>query len=255
MKKWFTILFLMPFIAHAQHEFEANLMNSDHGILPYRILYPANITEGHKYPLFIFLHGAGERGNDNLLQLKHGSSLFTADVNREKYPAIVVFPQCPENDFWAKVSFSREGDKRKFDFDPDSGATSSMNMLLELVDSLSNLQMVDKQRIYVGGLSMGGMGTFELVYRRPDLFAAAVPICGGGNPIVAQSYNDTEFWIFHGVADEVVPVAYSKIMHEAIQEQGLKTALTIYPGVGHNSWDNAFEEPELLNWIFSKNLE
>lgn len=106
--------------------------------------------------------------------------------------------------------------------------------------------------MYVGGLSMGGFGTFELVRRNPKLFAAAFPICGGANPITAKKMKHLDWWVFHGEADKVVPPRYSTQMVDAMKKDGLSVKYSLYPGVGHNSWDNAFAEPELLPWLFSK---
>ncbi|HPV57658.1 MAG TPA: prolyl oligopeptidase family serine peptidase, partial [Tenuifilaceae bacterium] len=130
--------------------------------------------------------------------------------------------------------------------------TPPMELLVKFVKSISKEKYVDKNRIYVGGLSMGGMGTFELLYRLPKVFAAAFPICGGSSPDVAKKYaKKVKLWIFHGEMDEVVSVEYSKQMHKAILSNGGEAKLTLYPFVNHNSWENAFGEPDLMPWLFS----
>jgi len=126
-------------------------------------------------------------------------------------------------------------------------------MVMNFIDTLVKAGNVDSRRIYVGGLSMGGFGTFEILWRRPQLFAAAFPICGGGNPVGVNLYGKKfPIWVFHGAADDVVPVANSRIMVDALKTAGAKVKYTEYPGVKHDSWKNAFAEPELLPWLFAK---
>ncbi|MEE2723715.1 MAG: alpha/beta hydrolase-fold protein [Bacteroidota bacterium] len=219
--------------------------------LPYRILLPKNYNSQKLYPMLIFLHGAGERGDDNELQLIHGGSLFKSNDFRNNYPAIVVFPQCPEKSFWANVK--RNSDKdigKKFDFIDDIFENKQLEMVERLLTFIEKKYKIDTTKRYVGGLSMGGMGTFELVARNPDYFAAAFPICGGGNPKWANLLKSTPFWIFHGEDDSVVSVDFSRKMFEALSQVNASVRLTIYPGVNHNSWDNSFQDPDLINWLF-----
>lgn len=221
--------------------------------LPYRIMYPKNFNPKQKYPLLIFLHGSGERGSDNKAQLTHGASLFASDSVRDKFPAIVIFPQCPAEDYWARVKTNQdEKGFRSFVFEPEGKPTEAMELLVELVKSFSHEKFVDRKMIYVGGLSMGGMGTFEILSRLPKTFAAAFTICGGSNPNSAKKYAKyVKVWIFHGEMDDVVSPEYSKSMAKAIQSYGGTAKLTLYPYANHNSWDSAFAEPELLPWLFS----
>lgn len=222
--------------------------------LPYRLLLPQNFDAAKAYPLILVLHGSGERGSDNEAQLVHGGKLFLNDTVRSRFPAIVVFPQCPRNNTWAPVSYGMDGaGKRTFAFAPDAPATVPMNMLLRLLDTLNATYRIDDDRVYVGGLSMGGMGTFDLVARKPKTFAAAFPICGGGATEHAKDLRKTAWWIFHGDADAVVPWQLSEQMANAIKKQRRSSVkFTLYPGVNHNSWDNAFAEPELLPWLFAQ---
>jgi predicted peptidase len=220
--------------------------------LLYRILFPQQYDRTKKYPLVLFLHGAGERGNDNEKQLVHGSKQFLSAEVREKFPAIVVFPQCPEDDFWSSVKFDRNAAPFRFDFDY-TGRPAPVALLqsIDLVKDLIAHESVDTQRVYITGLSMGGMGTFEAVYRYPDLFAAALPICGGGDTLHYQRVQ-TPFWIFQGGADQVVNPKYSRAMVHKLKELKVKVKYTEYPGVNHNSWDNAFAERNYLRWMFGK---
>jgi predicted peptidase len=228
----------------------SHILNGD--TLLYRILFPVNFNAEKKYPVLLFLHGAAERGNDNISQLKYGSSLFLQPQIMEDFPAIVVFPQCSRGDFWARIEMvQRPGEGRAMRFAPHLDPNPSMRLVLNLLDSLLEAPYTDNDRFYAGGLSMGGMGVFELVYRRPDTFEAAFPICGGGDPETAKRLAArTRFWIFHGALDNVVPPDYSEDMVNAIEEIGGDVRFTLYPDLQHNSWDTAFSEPELLPWLF-----
>ena len=221
--------------------------------LPYRILVPDNYDPENKYPLVIFLHGSGERGSDNEKQLTHGAELFLRDSIRKKYPAIVVFPQCSENSYWSNVNIVTDNasGKRTFQFITEGKPTIAMNLLMNLVDDLKHKYTVQNKRIYVTGLSMGGMGAFEIVRRKPNLFAAAMPICGGANTAIARGLLKTKWWIFHGEKDDVVDPQYSKEMAAAILNEGGNAKLTIYPNANHNSWDSAFAESNFMQWMFS----
>jgi predicted peptidase len=220
--------------------------------LPFRLLLPKNYDAAKKYPLVFFLHGAGERGNNNEAQLTHGGKLFLQESIREKYPAIVVFPQCPANSYWSNVQIVLDSAKnRSFQFTKNGEPTVAMKMAIQLLDELEDKYKLDDDRIYVGGLSMGGMGTFEIVRRKPKLFAAAFPICGGANPATAKKIKRPSWWIFHGMKDNVVPPAFSQHMAAALKDVGADVKLTLYPNANHNSWDAAFAEQELLPWIFS----
>jgi predicted peptidase len=221
--------------------------------LPYRILYPLNYDAGKKYPLILVLHGAGERGNNNESQLTHGGKLFLADSNRIKFPAIVVFPQCAQNSYWAKANVNRNVTPFEINFDYSGSPSGPLNAALELTHQLLEGGSIDKKRIYITGLSMGGMGTFEAVYREPKLFAAAAPICGGGNPdLYSKQMAKVPFRIFHGAADAVVNVKLSRDMVARLKELKASVEYLEYQGVNHNSWDNAFAEPDFLSWFFSK---
>ncbi|MEP6845954.1 MAG: prolyl oligopeptidase family serine peptidase [Panacibacter sp.] len=227
--------------------------SSDGKVLPYRILYPENYNKSIKYPVILFLHGAGERGNDNEAQLTHGARLFLADSNRKKFPCMVIIPQCPKESYWSSVTIDRSTFPVMLTFNYDStSATWPLASSIAVLKQTIQNESADISRIYITGLSMGGMGTFEAVYRNPGLFAAAMPICGGGD---AQHYDKrvekTPFWVFHGAADAVVNVNQSRSMVEKLKALKVDVTYTEYPGVNHNSWDNAFAEPTYLSWMFS----
>jgi len=247
------ILSLVPFTVAAQ---EQEVFKKEHYIkgtdsLNYRILFPKDFSKDKKYPVVLFLHGAGERGDDNEAQLTHGSDLFLE--NREDFPAIVIFPQAPKDDYWAKVEVKRDSMPFQFKFKNKETTTTSLQLVMELMDAIIQEEFVNTNRIYVGGLSMGGMGTYEIVYKRPKMFAAAFAICGGANPEIAEAYPaDFNIWIFHGKKDDVVFPKYSEAMARAINHYGGNAKLSLYPEDNHNSWDSAFAEPNLLPWLFSQ---
>jgi predicted peptidase len=220
--------------------------------LPYRILYPENYDKAKKYPLILFLHGAGERGSDNERQLFWGAKLFLKDENRKNFPAIVVLPQCPSESLWPAAKVDTTKHPVKIDFDYTAEPNWPLIASNELVKRIANDEAVDKSRIYITGLSMGGMGTFESVYRYPDLYAAAMPICGGGDVShYDKRVSKVPFWIFHGDADAVVDVKLSRDMVAKLKILKAEVKYSEYPGVNHNSWENAFAEPEYLSWMFS----
>lgn len=250
----FTFLFVGLFVkAQDRSLFKKEIYVSGNDTLPYRILLPLNYDASKKYPLILVLHGAGERGNDNEAQLVHGAYLFLKDSVREQYPSIVVFPQCPANSFWSNVQFKFDSvtNQRSFHFLAGGEPTIAMKMAQELLYKIIDEYPINKKQVYVGGLSMGGMGTFEIVRRNPSLFAAAFPICGGGAAATVPGIKKVKWWVFHGDADAVVPPSLSQEMVDALKAAGADVKYSLYPGVNHNSWDNAFAEPGLLPWLFS----
>ena len=218
--------------------------------LGYRVLTPENILPGVKYPLVLFLHGAGERGNDNARQLIHGGGQFLNPVNREKYPCYVLVPQCPEDAYWAYDI--RPG---SFDFnemEAPEEPTEQIKAVKALVDKYLSLDSVDPSRVYVMGLSMGGMATYDMVIRYPDLFAAAVPICGVVNVNRFKEAPKASMWIAHGDADTTVPTEGSRAAYRRLRELGATPKYTEFVGCGHNSWAPLWNLPEFLPWLFSQ---
>jgi predicted peptidase len=223
--------------------------------LLYRILYPEHYEEGKKYRLIVFLHGSGERGNDNESQLQHGGSFFLTDSIRKNYPAIVIFPQCPKDSSWtfAQHRFDSATRKISFEFPHRDMPVTPQWLVKELMDSLIQTNHADKNYIYLGGLSLGGFGTYDMIERYPDFFAAAFPICGAGDTTMASRFaHKVSLWIFQGGADPVVNPAYSRGYYHALASMNTDVKYSEYPGVGHNSWDNAFAEKDLIGWLFSK---
>lgn len=233
------------------YTYETHIVGSD--TLNYRLLLPKDFSEDKTYPLVLFLHGAGERGSNNNKQLVHGSSLFLNEKHRDSFPTIVIFPQCPQNDYWSKLEADRSTKPITFNYKYNEAPTTAMSSVIDLMDKMLEKPYVKADQVYVMGLSMGGMGTFEIIYRKPEIFAAAIPICGGGDPNSVTKYAiSIPLWVFHGAKDNVVDPNLSLKMVSAILSAGGFPKLTLYDFANHNSWDPAFAEPELLKWLFSK---
>lgn len=252
-----SMLVFTAFIANAQDKnlYEKHWFIQNGDTMPYRLLLPENYDASKQYPLIVFLHGRGESGTDNQKQLAHGSALFLRDSIRKNYPAIVVFPQCSNESYWSNVQATTNGErnsKRTFFFVPDGPASSAMTMLMSLTDHILLQYPVANKQVYVMGLSMGGMGTFELVRRKPGVFAAAIPICGGAHPATAKQLRKTNWWVFHGAKDDVVLPVFSENMVAALKKAKASVQFTLYPNANHNSWDPAFAEPNFLKWLFTQ---
>ncbi len=204
--------------------------------LNYLLFLPQGYGEdpARKWPLLIFLHGGGQCG-DNLELLKEHGPPKLVEERPDDFPFIVASPQSPANevphvDRWETYILK--------------------NFLTHLEQSLP----VDRDRIYLTGLSNGGFGTFRWAAREPNRFAAIAPICGGGWFHYGKNLKDVPAWIFHGDADPVVPLRLSQEMAEAIRAQGGNPKVTIYEGVGHDSWTRTYNNPELYQWLLSKKL-
>ena len=250
----FSVLINFTSLFYAQETlYQEAFYIQDQDTLKYRIMYPKDFNEDIQYPVILFLHGAGERGNDNQKQLVHGSKLFASDKTRSEYPAIVIFPQCIRESYWSNATVDRSSYPISLKFPANAEPTKPMKMVIDLMDEFTSKPFVKKEQVYVGGLSMGGMGTFEILSRRPDMFAASFAICGGGNTELAEKYAlKVPMWIFHGANDDVVKPQMSIDMVSAILKYGGKPNFTLYADANHNSWDPAFAEPNLLPWLFSK---
>lgn len=249
---YLSLLFLcLVFSGFAQKEkYQAATFTDSQGtVLNYRVLYPENYQASEKYPLILFLHGAGERGSDNKSQLTHGAWVFTDRLNDN--PAIVILPQCPKEGYWSSADITRGKYPLEINFDYNNKETPALHAAIELTKSFVKSKKADKHRVYITGLSMGGMGTFEAIYRYPKLFAAAMPVCGGGEvSAYGKKQAKIPFWIFHGDVDGVVDVKNSREMYAKLKALNANVTYTEYPGVNHNSWDNAFKEDKYPTWLF-----
>ncbi len=224
----------------------------------YQVFVPDNWSPEQEWPIILFLHGAGERGSDGLLQTQVG--IATAIRNgRSRFPAVVVMPQCPAGHWWSEPPMQQ--------------------LALEALAAATKEFKGDSRRTHITGLSMGGYGSWYLASSYPGKFAAIVPICGGivppanvlqAQPELAQnSYPDepksytevatkigkTPVWIFHGGVDETVPVENSRKLNDALKTAGGNVRYSEYPGVAHESWDKAYAEPDLIPWLLSQCLK
>jgi len=213
--------------------------------LPYRIYVPENLDPAVKYPLVLCLHGSGNKGDDNLAQLGRSSAVHTllAPENLEKYPCVVLAPQCPAGQRWVRGH-------GQYDL------PGNAERLMGLLEQVRATYPVDPARIYITGLSMGGFGTWGMLRAYPDTFAAAVPICAGwdlpddlGN---APRMKEIPIWVFHGTLDDDVPVARSREMVRALEDAGGNVKYTEYPDEGHACWERAYNESDLLPWLFAQ---
>ncbi|HIG28159.1 MAG TPA: phospholipase [Verrucomicrobiales bacterium] len=192
--------------------------------IEYLLYLPDNYEAEEKWPLIVFLHGAGERGDDIEKVKVHGPPKLVE--SGKKFPFIILSPQCPTGRRW------------------------STDTLLDLLDDISSRYKVDAERVYLTGLSMGGYGTWDLASRDAYRFAAIAPICGGGNPSRARRMAHLPIWVFHGGKDGVVPISQSESMVDAIKAAGgTKIDFTIYPDARHDSWTEAYNNPKLYDWF------
>lgn len=252
MRKTLLLLFLIAvsFVAaQAQNTYEYKEFVSTEGqSLNYRLLTPQNMKAGKKYPLVIFLHGLGERGNDNELQLKHGGQMFLNPSNQEKYPAYVIFPQCPTTTFWAYENIPSSFE----DLKPEENMTAVFRAVKEMIDQYRAMPSVDASRVYIMGVSMGGMATYDMVTRFPEVFAAAIPICGAINPGRIAAAKSVKFRIFHGDADTVVPVECSRRAYRELKAAGADVEYYEFAGCAHGSWNPAFNKEDFMQWLFKQ---
>lgn len=229
-----------------EEAFEAReFKGADGGVLRYRLLKPLDYDPGKKYPLVLFLHGAGERGSENSRQLINGGRVWASDGWRRRHPAFVVAPQCPEETSWTSVILGSRSDPRP----------SPLAHALDAVDALQQEFSIDADRLYCVGLSMGGEGVWEVLRYKPKLLAAAVPICGTGSPAFAADFAATPIWIFHGEKDGVVPADDSRQMAAALAAAGGRPIYTEYPGVDHDAWTRTFENRLMWDWLFAQREE
>ena len=244
------ILFITGFLSAAgQEKYEYQTFTAEDGTaLNYRMLRPLETAKGKKFPLVIFLHGLGERGTDNEAHLFHGSQMFLNPVTREKHPAYVLFPQCPKTAFWAldKVPASYE------DIKAEEVMPAPFKAVKELIDEYLTHPDIDRSRVYILGLSMGGVATYDRVARFPEIFAAAIPICGAVDPSRLEGVEGVSFRIFHGDADTTVPVECSRRAYRALKKSGCKVEYFEFPGCGHGSWNPAFTREDFIDWLFKQ---
>lgn len=216
-----------------KHGFQQRVHQGADGDRKYGLFVPHTYQGDKEAPLILFLHGAGERGDDGSAPVKQGiGNAIKFKGNEKNFPFFVIFPQCRQKSSWKADS-------------PDAQEA------LAILDGIMKEYKIDPKRIYLTGLSMGGYGTWSLAAAYPDKWAAIVPICGGGDPATADKIKHIPCWCFHGDLDKAVVVGKSREMIDALKKAGGMPRYTEYPYVGHNSWDPAYVTPELYPWLLS----
>ncbi len=219
--------------------------------LPYRLYLPEDLDETKSYPLVLFLHGAGERGNDNEAQLKNMLQVLFDRDDGLMEQAVVIAPQCPEGDQWVDTPW--ENGNYSVAEVPESNEAAAA---FALVSAVADKYSCDLARFYVMGISMGGFGAWDLMMRHPGFFAAGIPVCGGADPEMAEIFMETPVFTFHGTADTSVPYEGTEAMVEAVEDLGSRVINFIsYNGDGHGIWDKAASEDGLMEWLFDQRLE
>ena len=198
-------------------------------VLPHLIYLPEDYADTRQaWPLVLFFHGVGERGEDLGMLKAHGLPKLIATEGK-RFPFVTAAPQCPPDGWW---STDREAES-----------------LGELLDAIVSSHRIDEDRIYVTGLSMGGFGTWRLACDAPGRFAAIAPICGGGDPRKAGLIRHLPVWAFHGAKDSIVPIGESQAMVDALRACGGNVRFTIYPEAEHDCWTETYDNPELYDWL------
>ncbi len=257
--------------------FEKKSFTHDTTTINYRFFSPENLEKEKTYPLVISLHGAGERGDDNEIQIKwHRLATVWAEAeNQQKHPCFVVSPQCPKENRWVDTDWKQSS------YNQDAIPMSNeLTTVYNLIKNVIKNYPIDSKRIYITGLSMGGYGTWDLITRHPELFAAAIPMSGSGDPSKASRIKSLPLWLFHGTLDKAVPVGGSRNMIMALQKEGREVVFTLkefekenplseaelkekvnsganllyteYKDKGHAIWWESYSMPVLREWLFSK---
>lgn len=227
----------MTFAAHAANEpmpgqqqscsYTFKASSGEERTIRYWLFAPERYKQiDQRWPIMIFLHGAGERGDDLELVKTHGPPKLVG--RRTDFPFVLVAPQCAEDAHWEVADIKA------------------------LLDHLTDNPRLDSNRVYLTGISMGGYGTWDFLAEHSDLIAAAAPVCGGGDPSKAVRFKDIPLWVFHGAKDDAVPLKESEQMIDAILVAGGKPQFTVYASLGHNCWDAAYDTEELYRWFLAQ---
>jgi len=213
--------------------------------LPYNLHKP-NIEQGKEYPLILYFHGAGERGSDNEINLKNGIQNFVNEHNLKHNPCFILVPQCNKQYRWVETDWNALSHSLPTEMSIPMSAT--MELLFQIIETYP----IDVNRIYVTGLSMGGYASWDIITRYPNLFAAAMPICGGGDETKAKNISHIPIWAFHGTNDKVVFPVRSINMVDAINKYGGNAKLTLYENMEHNVWTITYSNQEIIDWLFEQ---
>lgn len=213
---------------HVEKTFQTNTPTAIE--VRYQLYLPAGYTDdpGKSWPMILFLHGVGERGNDLAQVLLYGLPPYVE--SREDFPFVVVAPQCPLEADW------------------------DTETLYALTRHAGKLYRIDERRLYLTGISMGGFGTWDMACKYPDLFAAIAPVCGGGDPGKVDRIKHLPVWVFHGARDSLVPVQKADDMVHALQDVGGNVRYTRYEKVGHDAWNRAYPNADLYAWFLARKL-
>ena len=225
-------------------DYEARVYTDDAGnSMPYRLFIPRSYTADQQYPLVIFLHGGGNVGTDNRRQVDlQGATVWAQPDFQAAHPAFILAPQTATR--WTGVRFDVGSHELPAETIPES-------LVRAILESVRGEFSIDPRRIYLTGQSIGGYGVWDYAIRTPDLFAAIIPIAGGGDPGRATSIATLPVWAFQGELDDVVPVSASRDMVKALLEAGGDPHYTEVPGAGHEVWNLAYSDPAVREWLFS----
>jgi len=216
--------------------------------LQYQVHLPDNFDAAKQYPLLVMLHGSGERGSDNEIQYKHFAPFVENPTIRSQHPAIILIPQCPRSTSWSW--WIKDRDTLNYTLKPNP--TPALQAFHGLLKQIEKDYKIDSDRRYITGLSMGGLGTLEYLSYFPAYFAAAAPVCGGGDTKRVKKIKKTPVWLFHGGADRVVVPRMSRMMYHALAEADAEVVYTEWPGVGHDSWVQTYQQVLLADWLFAQ---
>lgn len=240
-----ALLVVAPSAAGAQNVdgFAARSFNGANGVtMLYRLFIPTAQARTKELPLVVYLHGSGGIGDDNLKQISDGNAtgthVWTTPDGQRRHPTYVVAPQLPQGAQWGAPG--------------SDGLSAHAEALVQLIAALTREFSLDPDRVYLTGQSLGGRGTWDMISKRPDLFAAAVPLCGDGNPSRVTAARSLPIWVFHGAQDPLVPVAESRDLVAALRTVGSPVKYTEYPDVGHDVWTRAYVDPALADWLFGQ---
>lgn len=251
----FLVAVAAPALAATVDDFLPGTFTDSKGLtLRYRLFVPADYDPAIRYPLVTFLHGHGQRGDDNVKHVTAGALLWTQPETQKSHPAFVLAPQSPANDGWGRPEGYR-----------GYPASSPVHALFELLDDVERRFSIDPARRYITGQSAGGHGSLLAMKRQPRRFAAAILVCPAGEPGrfpdippetegvgVVAGIEHIPLWFFHGTADDVVPADLTRQRVDALRKAGGAPRLTEYPGVKHDAWHRAYAEPELVEWLFAQ---
>ena len=215
-----------------------------------RLSAPQFPVAGKKYPLILFLHGSGECGTDNQKQITVGIPTLVSSLLKQPEQVMVLAPQCQPMDWWVKRLAMTA------DYSPTKDIAPSLEVALDLCRHLVEARQADPDRIYVTGFSLGGFGTWDAIQRHPEMFAAAIPVCGGGDTRQARDIKKMPIWVFHAQDDKNVPVECSRRMVTQLKAIGAKKVnYTEFEKGGHNSWDRAYGDKKVIAWLLGQTRE